>query len=158
MKPSQSIRSKLLLFGLCISLIPISVVATVNYLNARRALQKDTIEWMTVLAAAKKAHLLEFLEAKKTRTVDFSSDGFIRDRLEEISAEESLTLKKDISTDLNTYLLSNKKPLDPYLTAITVTDMDGNVVAATGESMIGTDVSGEEVFMHLCATYFEGKW
>ncbi|MEE9488021.1 MAG: diguanylate cyclase, partial [Candidatus Brocadiales bacterium] len=147
MKPFQSIRSKLLLFGLCISLIPISVVATVNYLNARRALQKDTMEWMTVLAAAKKAHLLEFLEAKKGRTLDFASDGFIRDTLEKISTEESLTLKKDVSTGLNAHLISNKKPLDPYLTAIAITDMDGRIVAATSNAMMGADMSGKEVFM-----------
>ena len=145
MSPFRSIKGKLLLFALCIALIPISVGTTANYLNARRALKRQITQDLTAVAEGRKAHVVAFLEAKKGRTVDFSSDGFIRDRLEEISAEESLTLKKDISTGLNAHLLSNKKPLDPYIEGIEVVDMDGRVVAATHETMLGQDMSGQSV-------------
>ncbi len=137
--PFRSIKAKLLIFILCISLIPISVDATVNYLNARRTIKKETMEWMTAVAEAKKAQVLEFLEAKKGRTVDFSSDGFIRDGLETIDMDE------DAAAALNTHLTRNKRPVDPYILRIDVVDIDGRVAASTHEAVIGQNMLVEDV-------------
>lgn len=141
-----SIKCKLLLFSLCISLIPIAVITAIHYFNARNTLKKQTLDWMTAVAESRKAHLIASLEAKKGRVIDFASDGFIRDTLASIVFGEPFL--DDAVVKLNTHLTHNKKPLDPYIVAISVADMDGKIVASTSETLIGKDVSDYEVFLH----------
>ncbi len=139
-----SLKAKLLIFGLCISLIPIAIITTISYFNARHALKRQIMQDLTAVAEFKKAHVLEFLEAKEGRTIDFSSDGFIRDRLEKIN--RGVSLRQNNVTALNRHLSMNKMPLDPYIAAIEVVDMNGKVAASTNETMIGRDVSGQEIY------------
>ncbi|OHB42018.1 MAG: hypothetical protein A2Y11_03210 [Planctomycetes bacterium GWC2_39_26] len=139
-----SLKAKLLIFGLCISLIPIAIITTISYFNAGNALKQQIMQNLMAVAESKKMHILEFLEAKKGRTIDFCSDGFIRDHLEKINHGKSL--RQDNVNALNRHLSMNKKPLDPHIAAIEVVDMDGKVVASTNETMIGRDVSGHEIY------------
>ncbi|MFQ5956492.1 MAG: HAMP domain-containing protein, partial [Candidatus Brocadiales bacterium] len=146
MNAFQSIRGKLLIFGLCISLIPIAIITTIYYFNARNTLKKQTLEWLTAVAESRKIHLLEFMEGRKGRVIDFSSDGFIRDSLKKINRGKSLN-KDEAVIALNRHLSVNKKPLDPRIAEIAVLDTNGNVVASTSEKLIGKDMSGQEIFM-----------
>src|SRR3989338_10499961 len=91
--PFRSIKGKLLLFALCISLIPIAVITSVYYLNARSTLKRETLDWLTAVAESRKAHVMEFLEAKKGRAIDFSSAGVIKDSLEKRSEEQTSELQ-----------------------------------------------------------------
>ncbi len=137
----RSIKAKLLLFILCISLIPITAGSAVAYLYARQTLKKETMDWMTAVAESRKAQVLEFLTAKRERAVDFSSDGFIRDKLETMLHGEI-----DKTTgNLNSHLTQNKMPLDPSLIGIAVLDTDGSVVASTDEAWLGKDLSGQAI-------------
>ena len=83
--PLHSIKSKLLIFGLCISLIPIAIITNIFYFYASSALKEQTIRWLKAVAEARESHVIEFIEAKKARATDFASDGFIRDNLEKVS-------------------------------------------------------------------------
>ncbi|HHT9134099.1 MAG TPA: sensor histidine kinase [Candidatus Avalokitesvara rifleensis] len=148
MGPFRSIKGKLLLFALCVSLIPIAVITSVYYLSARSTLKRETMDWLTAVAESKKAHVLEFLEAKKGRAIDFSSDGFIRDSLEKISHGEFLNRDEVVST-LNTHLSVNKKPLDTAIAAVAVVNMDGNVVASTSEKWLGDDISDQAIYQQI---------
>ena len=139
-----SLKAKLLILGLCISLIPIATITTISYFNARNAMKRQIMQDLTAVAESRKAHVLEFLEAKEGRTIDFCSDGFIRDSLEKIN--RGVSLRQDNVTALNRHLSMNKMPLDPYIAAIEVVDMDGKVTASTNETMIGRDVSGQEIY------------
>ena len=140
----MSIKTKLLIFALCISLIPISIITTINYFNARSTIERQTLDWLTAVAESKKVHTLSFLDSKKGRVVDFSSDGSIRDILDTIS---SIGTQSDAVPVLNRHLKVNKKPLDRHITAIAVLDINGNVVASTNELWIGKDMSKENIFM-----------
>lgn len=140
-----SIKFKLLLFSFCISLIPIAIITTIYFFNARNTLKKQTLAWMTAVVESRKAHLVASLEAKKGRTIDFSSDGFIRDSLEAIVHKEAFS--EGVVVSLNNHLLRNKKPLDPHIVAITVANKDGMVVASTSETLIGKDISDRAVFL-----------
>lgn len=140
-----SIKFKLLLFSFCISLIPIAIITTIYFFNARNTLKKQTLAWMTAVVESRKAHLVASLEAKKGRTIDFSSDGFIRDSLEAIVHKE--VFSEGVVVSLNNHLLRNKKPLDPHIVAITVANKDGMVVASTSETLIGKDISDRAVFL-----------
>ena len=80
-KPLHSIKSKLLIFGLCISLIPIAIITNIYYFYASNVLKEQTFEWLKTVAEARESHVFEFIEARKARATDFASDGFIRDSL-----------------------------------------------------------------------------
>ncbi|HHT9134499.1 MAG TPA: diguanylate cyclase [Candidatus Avalokitesvara rifleensis] len=143
MKPLYSLKGRLLLFGLCISLIPIVITTTIYYLNARGKLKKEALNELAVILELKKAYLFSYLQKIQTRAVDFSSDGFIRDSLEKIN--QGGVGKEEIAA-LNRHLEVNKRSLDPYLGAIAVVDRSGRVVASTSEAWRGEDISKQEVF------------
>ena len=140
----MSIKTKLLIFGLSISLIPISIITTLYYFSARSTIERQTLDWLTAVAESKKVHTLSFLDSKKGRVVDFSSDGFIRDSLEIISRRGTQSYAVP---SLNRHLKVNKKSLDSHITSIAVLDINGRVVASTTEEWVGKDMSEENIFM-----------
>ena len=81
-----------------------------------------------------------YLDSVKSRTVDFSSDGFIRDKLKEISETRS----PGSIAELNDHLIKNKKPIDDTLLNILITDINGIVVGATDLEELGKDESDDE--------------
>ncbi len=139
----MSLKAKLLIFALCVSLIPISIITTLYYLNARSTIEQQTLNWLTAVAESKKIHVLSFLDSKKGRVIDFSSDGFIRDSLEEISNRET---QNNAIPLLNKHLKQNKESLDSHITSIAVLDINGLVVASTTEEWIGMDMSKGDIF------------
>jgi len=145
MKVLHSIKGKLILFTLCISLIPISIITTVYYLNARSTLKTQILQQLTAIAESKKIHALSFMAAKRGRTIDFSSDGFIRDSLETIVQSGT---QGDAISNLNNHLNVNKKPIDPQIMEIAVIGLDGIVVSSTNQRIIGNNVSGHELFIN----------
>ncbi len=142
--PFLSIKGKLLIFTLCISLIPICIITTIYYFTAANALKRQILQDMTAIAESRRVHLLEFIKGRKERAIDFASDGFIRDRLEKINRGE--LLEPATVTALSRHLSMNKKPLDVNIIQIDVMDMDGNVVVSTNGEMVGKDMSKEAAF------------
>lgn len=140
----RSIKTKLILFSLCISLIPIAVITTIYYLNTRNTLKKYTLNNLTTIVEFKKHHIISFINAKKERTIDFSSDGLIKRSLEIIGREGSLS--KGSVHALNRHLSANKKSLDTSLIAITVIDNNREIIAATDEHLVGTNVFHNKQF------------
>lgn len=141
----MQIKGKLLLFSLCISLIPIAIITTLAYFNARQTLKRQVLKELTAIAGAKRLHLLNLLKEKQVRTEDFSSDGFIKDSLEEMRNTEFR--KQDTVATLSKHLSQNKKPLDLSIIAIAVADLEGNIVASTNETMTGLNVSDQDAFV-----------
>ena len=140
----RTIKSKLILFTLCISLIPIFILTVIFYLNARSTLKNQILRELTAISESKKIHTLSFMNGKRGRTIDFSSDGFIRDCLGSMSYSG---YKSNVVNNLNGHLKENKKPLDPHIVAIALVDPNGMVVSSTNEAMIGADVSKHELFV-----------
>jgi PAS domain S-box-containing protein len=52
----------------------------------------------------------------------------------------------------------NKMPLDPDIAAIEVVEMDGKVAASTNETMIGRDVSGQEIYKSAIHTDYNNPY
>ncbi len=140
-----SLKRKLLTLTLCISLIPIAVITTICYFHARGALKYQILEQLKAVAESKRLHVRSSMETRKVRTIDFSSDGFIRDRLERVIRGN--VVKQDAVIGLNKYLLKKKLPLDSYLIAIAIADRHGKVVSSTNEKLIGNDISDQDVFV-----------
>ncbi|OHB36708.1 MAG: hypothetical protein A2099_04940 [Planctomycetes bacterium GWF2_39_10] len=146
-----SFRCRLLIFALCISIIPIVTTTAIYYINTRNIMERQILEHLKSIAESKRSHIISYIEAKKVRTVDFSSDGFIKNRLERITSNG---FKKNEVISLNRHLALNKLPLHRYLIAIAVVDKFGKVVASTNEKLIDKDMSKEDVFIQSMGKVF----
>jgi PAS domain S-box-containing protein len=154
--PFYTIRGRLLLFGLCISLIPVTAITVVYYLNARGLLKRHQMDELSAIAEVRRLHVLSCMEAKKGRTRDFCSDGLIRESLE--SLNQGKTGRDDTAAALNKHLIQNKMPLDPHIAAITILDKDGKAVAATCETPEEKYVPGQDVFARTIAKGIHGAY
>lgn len=134
----RSIKSRFLIFALCISLIPVTVVTAIYYLHARNTLKRQSLEELGKIAEAKKLDVLSFMEKLKIRTLDFSSDGLIRNTLEKIIMEGDV--KQGTVKGLNRYLLKYKKPVYRHLRAIIIASNDGRIVSSTQEDLVGNTI------------------
>ncbi|MBF8277443.1 MAG: Two-component sensor kinase [Candidatus Brocadiaceae bacterium] len=135
----SSIRSRLLLFSLCISLIPSTVITSIYYFNTRYIIKKHVLDELAALADAKKLHIISCIEAKKERVRDFSTDGLITKRLE--AAHRNGTLPGETVSALNRHLSRNKKSLDPDLLGISITDTSGTAIASADERFVGVNMA-----------------
>lgn len=144
MKPFQSIKGRLLIFTLSISLIPVAAITTVYYLNARNNLKHQILEKMRAVAESRRLHVQSLLEIIKSRSIDFSTDGFIRTSVHRLVYGK--TSERDAATRLSAYLSANKLPLYRHLVAIAITDTCGRVISSTNERLTGKDLSDHAVF------------
>ncbi|HJW85147.1 MAG TPA: diguanylate cyclase [Candidatus Brocadiaceae bacterium] len=135
----SSLRNRLIFFSLCISLIPSASITSLYYFNTRYILKKHVLDELAALVDAKKQHIISCIEAKKERTMDFSSDGLIKKRLEIVLHKGTLP-GKTVSV-FNRHLLKNKKILDPSLLGVSITDTDGTIIASTYERFAGATIA-----------------
>ncbi|MGR3310259.1 MAG: sensor histidine kinase [Candidatus Brocadiales bacterium] len=145
MHPFRSLKGKLLVLTLCLSLTPIALITTIYHFHARNTLKKQTLDWMTSVAESRRAHIIASLESEKERISAFASDGFIRDSLKAIVHKEAFS--EGLVVSLSNHLSYNKKSLDPHILEISVANKDGIVVAATNKTLIGKDISDQEAFL-----------
>ncbi|MDN3515479.1 MAG: ATP-binding protein [Candidatus Brocadia sp.] len=145
MKSFLSIKDRLLIFALSISLIPIAVITTIYYFHSRSALKFEIIEKLKAVAESRERHILSTMEKMKVQTGDFSSEEFIRKSFEKIVLGRAS--KQDAVIRLNTYLKKNKLPLHSRrLMAIILVDKHGKVISSTNEKLIGMDFSSQDIF------------
>ena len=147
MKSFLSIKGRLLIFSLSISLIPITIITTIYYLNVRRYLKYQILEKLRAVAESREQHILTYMKEIAARTKDFSSDGFIKNSLERIV--RGGTSVQDVGIRLNKYLLKNKLPLYDCLIAIAIVDGHGKVVSSTCEKLIDEDFSDRDIFKQV---------
>ena len=119
----MSIRLKLLITFMAIAIIPMLLVSALSFYGAQKSLREASLNDLRALAAAKKIAVLEYLSGKKGRTIDFASDGFIRDQAELIAKSADSKERIQASRLLNTHLKINKKPLDEEIVEIRVLDL-----------------------------------
>ena len=144
-KPLLSFKCRLLIFALCISLIPVTTLTAIHYFHSRNILKRQILEHLKAIAVSKRLHVLCSMEAIKSRTADFSTDGFIRHYFK--IHNRGRVLKKDLVKRLSNHLLKNKLPLDNYLEAIIVTNEHGVVVSSTQEELQGKSIADQNVFL-----------
>lgn len=141
----KSIRSKLLFFCLSLSLIPIAVITVIFSVKSYTALKKHHVGELSLIAESKMTHLHTALQGKKGRTVDFSSDGFIKDTLEKLNKDNCN--RERLVKALNQHLVKHKRPLDPNIFDIAVVNSTGTVVASTSQQWIGRRYANTPFFM-----------
>lgn len=140
------IRTKLLILFLAIALVPLLFIGTLSFFTAQNALEKATLLNLNAIAEFRESELFLHLERLKTRTVDFSSDGFIGGKLEEFLAQPAD--REMLVNDLSLYLAEHKKILDPTLMTVDVLGLDGRIIASSEAGRINTDRSKEQYFLN----------
>ncbi|MCP4265260.1 MAG: PAS domain S-box protein, partial [Candidatus Brocadiaceae bacterium] len=134
-----------ILFWFILPSVLVAILTTVFcYLYTCRVVKNNIFDQLEIATTELQNNVRIFLSGKEGRTVDFSSDGFIRSCTEEIVIKDS---KREYYIDaLNTHLTTNKKPLDPDILEVFVVDLDGKVISSTNVDRLGRDVSGETYF------------
>lgn len=144
MNPFRSIKGKLILFGLSISLIPIAIIISIYYLHVKSILKYQVTERLKAVAESREQHILAFMERAKVRVIDFSTDGYIRTKVETIVSKGDS--QREIAISLDRHLLENKMSLRRYLIAIFVVDKYGKVISSSNKKLIGMDMSDQDIF------------
>lgn len=161
----KSLKRKLILLFLVVSLVPLAVVGYLSYSSGKETLKREFSDSLTTISRSRETAIILYLRAKTGRIIDFSSDGFLRDSLEKIS-QKSPDAKR-LSEELSRHFMENKKPLDAEIYGIHVLDVEGTVIASTEKSMVGTDKSAEPYFVegkkgvYIKSVYYserEGKY
>jgi len=135
---------KLFCFFLLVSLIPLGVAGTVVYKHVHDRTKEEVLKQLQSTAYNLNGRLNLLLAKRTYRVIDFSSDGFIRDSVEQMSL--MLPEYSQIRENLNTHLIMNKKGLDPNIIEVEILDNEGQVIASTSQEQIGKVKSHEDYF------------
>ncbi|MEK7657895.1 MAG: HAMP domain-containing protein [Patescibacteria group bacterium] len=139
----MNLRIKFILFFS--GVIVLMIAGLTFYLNAylKNYFKARTIDNFQLLAETSEGSYFSFIESLKTRTIDWSSDGYIRNAVEEI-----LSGKKESVKNLNFYLKEKKIIYDPEVVIIDILNKDGIVISSSLADRIGEDESDENIRFH----------
>ena len=99
----SKISTKLIILIILLSAVPLLLVSYFFFNSYRDSLEHHITEDFELMAESQEGHLLTFLESMKGRVVDFSSDGFIRDLVQNtINNPENLTNEISITDNIFT--------------------------------------------------------
>ena len=140
----MNIRIKLTIMFLLVGLIPVIAIGLLSFNIAKTELFNEINIGMIRLAEAKEGQVYAYLDSIESRTLDFSSDRFIKDLLDKINKGEDVNQTTDA---LNKYLIKNKQSLDETIAGIIILDLNGTVVASTNNEEMGADESSDDYFI-----------
>jgi diguanylate cyclase (GGDEF)-like protein len=132
-----SLRAKLTTALVVVAILPLLLLSKLFFIGSEDALRKSTLAQLSMEVEYKVGEIHLFLEALKTNTTDFASDGFIKNELINISE------KFNSGENLNEHLRKNKLPTQSALVFIDVVNTQGVIVASTLSSRIGNDLSNQ---------------
>lgn len=132
-----------ILSGLTLLLILVIGTNYVIFLTQRKRIVEETLDTMSIMSDMARITLFETVSGLQRRTVDFSSDGFIRDATKEIVA----TGDKQVIATLGDHLRRNKQSLDAAIYGINILDTSGVVISSTDPNEIGENESNDPYYI-----------
>ena len=129
----SSIRFKLIVWFFLVLFTPFSIGGAALYFYSISKIEESIINYLSSIADLKVDNINTFLCTKKARVIDFSSDGFIRDRTELIGYYGKV---KERMVDLSSHLAKNIAPLDPDILEIFIMDLEGEIIASSNPQNI----------------------
>lgn len=135
---------KLFYLFLLISLVPLGIAGTTVYKHVHDRTRDDVFRQLRAMSYSLNNQVDLLLSKRRFRVADFSSDGFIRDCVEQMAQMPPDSFQ--IREKLNTHLIVNKKRLDPDILEIEILNQEGKVIASTSQEHIGEDKSLEDYF------------
>ncbi len=133
-----SVGTKLLGAFMLIAIIIIALMTISYTVLIKDHLAKKITNDLHSVVESNIDYLDSIITYTSARTVDFASDGLIRNYTDRITANPD-----DIqySQELNTHLIVNKQSLDRNITDIVIIDNDNIVLAATNANLINTNIT-----------------
>ncbi|MFQ5965199.1 MAG: PAS domain S-box protein [Candidatus Scalinduaceae bacterium] len=136
--------TKLFCFFLLVSLLPLGIAGAIIYKYVYDRTKGEVLGQLQTTAHNLKERLHLLLRERRSRITYFSSDGFIRDCVEQMLLKTPEY--SQISKKLYNHLIINKKSLDPDILEIEILNYEGKVIASTSQEQIGKDKSHENYF------------
>ena len=151
-KKFTSMRVKLLFLFVGISIVPLTIAAILVYNQSSNIIRNGILNELNISGKGVEGKISSFIEGKKGRTLDFCSDGVVKDGLTYYDPDDPdvATLVKNTSN----HITKNKMSLDSSLVDIFVLNLKGKVVFATNEKLLGKDKSKKEYFTNI-SKYFK---
>lgn len=112
--------------------------SVVTFIVQRDRISGVIFSELTLMNNASRVVLLDVIDGMRRRTIDFSSDGFVRDATQEIIK----TGNRETVAALGEHLRKSKLALDPAMYGINILDRSGTVIASSDDREIGKDASG----------------
>lgn len=106
-----------------------------TFVMQRNRITKTIFTELTLINKSSSTILLDIVDGAQRRTIDFSSDGFIRDAVQKIIE----TNDQKTVAELGEHLKKNKLVLDSSMYGINVLDQSGRVIASSDPREIGKD-------------------
>ena len=132
-----SVRLKLLFWFAAISLLPLALAGWIVSGRAGKIIRESIKSQLNTSAQGIKGNVSAFIEEKKNETVNFCSDGIIKDGLTFYDPDDPGVDALIKST--NHHIAKNKMSLDSSLEDILILNLKGRVVFATNEKNSGKE-------------------
>ncbi len=142
---SGSMKMKLLLVFLTVSLVPLMITSVISYNMASAAMKHQVTENLKAISQGREESVIRYLRTKIKVTKGFASDFFIRDLLGKIEDKGPDAIR--MGEELSKYLDEDKKPVDQDIDVINVLDKSGKIVSSTDKALIGEDKSKDLYFI-----------
>lgn len=126
-----------LISGLVAILVFVIGASVATFIMQRSRMSDAVFTELILINNASRVTLLDAIDGMRRRTIDFSSDNFIRDATREIMGAED---PKTVAA-LGEYLKKNKLTLDSAMYGLNILDQSGKVIASSDPWEIGRDGS-----------------
>jgi signal transduction histidine kinase len=140
----MKIRTKLIIIFLLISLIPITIFGTLNYLNTEYTVTKETLNNLETLATLQKKNIQNQIDQNLEKL------NLVSSRLQmkvELDKYNNNTGNKTQSQQFITRIINPIKTETKSFEDIYILNPMGQVVASTNSTSIGTDHGNDEFFI-----------
>src|SRR3989344_4407026 len=138
------ISARIILNYFIIFALGIFTLSYLNYYSAKANISEQLFRDLSLTSKVERENVLNSLEYMKGRTIDFSSDGFIRDTSQKIVNGE---MTEENTERLNAHLIKNKMSLDKDIIGINIINFEGVIIASNAEGEIGENESNDEYFL-----------
>lgn len=105
--------------------------------DLQKAIKSQIVQYFSIIIDGKKNGFDFILENVRTRTADWSSDGYIRNTTESIINASDNNVRNQLVQALGSYLKNKKMPLDSSVMIADIMDKNGNIIVSSEVGRIG---------------------
>jgi signal transduction histidine kinase len=138
------IRTKLIIIFLTISIVPLTIFGTLNYLNTEQALTKETFNKLETLATLQEKNIRNFVDQNLEKLNLVSSRLQLKVELDKFNNNIG---NKTQSQQFITRIINPVKSEIESFEDIYILSPMGQIVASTNKASIGRDHSNDEFFI-----------
>jgi signal transduction histidine kinase len=139
------IRTKLIIIFLIISIVPLTIFGTLNYLNTEQALTKETLNKLETLATLQEKNIQNLVDQNLEKLNLVSSRLQLKVELDKYNNNNNRN--KTQSQQFITRIINPVKSESKSFEEIYILSPMGQIVASTNNASIGRDHSTDEFFI-----------